>query len=285
MKSKVIFIGAGPGDPDLITVKGRKVIEKADVIIYAGSLVNKDVLAPRKEECDVHNSAYLNLEETIDIMKKAIDEDKLVARVHTGDPAIYGAIGEQIRELKKLNIEYEIIDHESKGILGIFSKEAKIKVRFKDTIENNVRYGKADATDEEVEAALEFANCYSFINKLPMGKNTLLTEGATNISLGQRQLITIARAVLANPKILILDEATSSVDTRTEKNIQDAMVKLMKDRTSIIIAHRLSTIKDADLIVVLDKGMVIEMGNHAELIEQKGQYYKLYQTQFKGMET
>jgi ATP-binding cassette subfamily B protein len=158
-------------------------------------------------------------------------------------------------------------------------------VLFKDTIENNVRYGKLDATDEEIDAALEFANCYSFINKLPLGKQTLLTEGATNISLGQRQLITIARAVLANPKILILDEATSSVDTRTEKNIQDAMVRLMKDRTSIIIAHRLSTIKDADLIVVLDKGMVIEMGNHNELISKKGKYYNLYQTQFKGIET
>ena len=116
MTAKVIFIGAGPGDPDLITVKGRKVIEKADVIIYAGSLVNKDVLAPRKEDCDVHNSAYLNLEETIDIMAKAIEENKLVARVHTGDPAIYGAIGEQIRELKKLNIEYEIIP----GVSSLF---------------------------------------------------------------------------------------------------------------------------------------------------------------------
>ena len=116
MIGKVIFIGAGPGDPDLITVKGRKVIEKADVIIYAGSLVNKEVLSPSKKECEIHNSAYLNLEETIDIMAKAINEDKLVARVHTGDPAIYGAIGEQIRELKKLNIEYEIIP----GVSSLF---------------------------------------------------------------------------------------------------------------------------------------------------------------------
>lgn len=158
-------------------------------------------------------------------------------------------------------------------------------VLFKDTIENNVRYGKTNATDEEVMAALHFANCDTFIDKLPRGKDTLLTEGATNISLGQRQLITIARAVLANPKILILDEATSSVDTRTEKNIQDAMVKLMSDRTSIIIAHRLSTIKDADLILVLDKGMIVEMGNHHELLKQQGRYYNLYQTQFKGIET
>ena len=177
----------------------------------------------------------------------------------------------------------DIFDISKEDLRNLISIVLQDPVLFKDTIENNVRYGKLDATDEEIDAALEFANCYSFINKLPLGKQTLLTEGATNISLGQRQLITIARAVLANPKILILDEATSSVDTRTEKNIQDAMVRLMKDRTSIIIAHRLSTIKDADLIVVLDKGMVIEMGNHNELISKKGQYYNLYQTQFKGI--
>ncbi len=116
MIGKVIFIGAGPGDPELITVKGRNVIEKADVIIYAGSLVNKEVLSPSKKDCEIHNSAYLNLEETIDIMKKANRENKLVARVHTGDPSIYGAIGEQIRELKKLNIEYEIIP----GVSSLF---------------------------------------------------------------------------------------------------------------------------------------------------------------------
>lgn len=116
MTGKVIFIGAGPGDPDLITVKGRNVIEKADVIIYAGSLVNKEVLNPRKAECEVHNSAYLNLEETTEIIKKAMDKDQLVARVHTGDPAIYGAIGEQIRELKKNDISYEIIP----GVSSLF---------------------------------------------------------------------------------------------------------------------------------------------------------------------
>ena len=120
---------------------------------------------------------------------------------------------------------------------------------------------------------------------MPEGKKTILTEGAANISQGQRQLLTIARAVIANPKILILDEATSSVDTRTEKKIQDAMVKLMENRTSIIIAHRLSTIQDADLIVVLDQGRVVEMGNHEELIALGGKYNTLYQTQFKGLET
>lgn len=158
-------------------------------------------------------------------------------------------------------------------------------VLFGDTIENNIRYGRSDATDEEIDQALEFANCMEFVKHLPEGKKTILTEGATNISQGQRQLLTIARAVIANPKILILDEATSSVDTRTEKHIQDAMAKLMADRTSIIIAHRLSTIQDADLIVVLDGGVVVEMGNHEELIAIDGVYNRLYQTQFKGLET
>ena len=116
MSGKVIFIGAGPGDPELITVKGINVIKKADVIIYAGSLVNKEVLNPKKDECSVYNSAYLNLDETIDIIKEAVGKDKLVARVHTGDPSIYGAIGEQIRELEKNSIEYEIIP----GVSSLF---------------------------------------------------------------------------------------------------------------------------------------------------------------------
>ena len=177
---------------------------------------------------------------------------------------------------------HNIFDISKKDLRAAISIVLQDPVLFSDTIENNVRYGRSDATDEEVDQALEFANCTSFVSKLENGKKTILTEGATNISQGQRQLLTIARAVLANPKILILDEATSSVDTRTEKHIQDAMVNLMKDRTSLIIAHRLSTIQDADLIVVIDGGVVIEMGNHDELIEAKGKYYDLYMTQFAG---
>lgn len=158
-------------------------------------------------------------------------------------------------------------------------------VLFEDTIENNVKYGKENATDEEFNRAIEMANCAKFIRRLPEQEKTMLTEGGANLSQGQRQLLTIARAVLADPKILILDEATSSVDTRTEKKIQDAMVKLMANRTSIIIAHRLSTIQDADLIVVLDQGVVVEMGNHQELLAKKGVYNRLYQTQFSGLDT
>ncbi len=155
-------------------------------------------------------------------------------------------------------------------------------VLFQDTIHNNIAYGKQDATQEEIEAAAAMANADAFISRLPQGYDTMLAESGSNLSQGQRQLLSIARAVLADPKILILDEATSSVDTRTEMHIQKAMIALMKGRTSLIIAHRLSTIRDADKIVVVDNGRICEAGNHEELLAQKGQYYKLYQNQFAG---
>ena len=158
-------------------------------------------------------------------------------------------------------------------------------VLFSGTIADNIRYGRADATDEEVKAAADKAYAAEFIERLPDKYDSKLTEGGSNLSQGQRQLLSIARAVLADPKILILDEATSSVDTRTEMHIQSAMVALMKNRTSLIIAHRLSTIRDADKIVVIDQGRVTEAGSHEELIAQHGRYYDLYQTQFAGNKT
>ena len=158
-------------------------------------------------------------------------------------------------------------------------------VLFHDTIGNNIKYGRLDATDDEVKAAAETAEAREFIERLPEGYNTVLSEGGSNLSQGQRQLLSIARAVLADPKILILDEATSSVDTRTEMHIQQAMVALMKNRTSLIIAHRLSTIRDADMIIVMKDGQVMESGNHDQLLEKKGVYYGLYQNQFVGIET
>lgn len=158
-------------------------------------------------------------------------------------------------------------------------------VLFSDTIANNIKYSDMNADDEQIKAAAKMSNSSYFIDRLPERYNTYLKQAGANISQGQRQLLAIARAVLADPKILILDEATSSVDTRTEKNIQDAMVKLMKKRTSLIIAHRLSTIQDADKIVVMDKGRVVEIGNHEELLAQKGRYYELYTTQFAGNQT
>lgn len=155
-------------------------------------------------------------------------------------------------------------------------------VLFADTIENNLKYSNEAADDEQMVEAAKISNCDSMIRRMPEKYKSRLTAQGQNISQGQRQLLSIARAFLAHPKILILDEATSSVDTRTERKIQDAMVKLMHNRTSLIIAHRLSTIQDADCIVVMDAGRIVEMGNHDELLAKQGKYYELYMTQFAG---
>jgi ATP-binding cassette subfamily B protein len=148
------------------------------------------------------------------------------------------------------------------------------------SIADNIRYGKLDATDEEVRQAARVAQADHFISTLPDGYNLKLNEEVSNVSQGQKQLLTIARAVLHDPKILILDEATSSVDTRTELLIQKAMDNLMVGRTSFIIAHRLSTIRNADLILVMDKGDIVEQGTHDELLAKGGHYAALYNSQF-----
>ena len=156
---------------------------------------------------------------------------------------------------------------------------------FKGTIMENIRYGRLDATDEEVIAAAKAANADHFIRTLPGGYQMELNEDASNVSQGQKQLLTIARTILADNRILILDEATSSVDTRTEQRIQTAMDRLMEGRTSFVIAHRLSTIKDADLILVMKDGDIIEQGNHEELLSKKGFYADLYNSQFENKAT
>ena len=158
-------------------------------------------------------------------------------------------------------------------------------VLFSDTIRANIKYGRLEASDEEMRAAAALAKADTFIERLPDGYDTMLAESGSNLSQGQRQLLSIARAVLADPKILILDEATSSVDTRTEMHIQQAMVALMENRTSLIIAHRLSTIRDADKIVVIKDGRVAEAGSHEELLALGGEYHKLYSNQFAGIAT
>jgi len=158
-------------------------------------------------------------------------------------------------------------------------------VLFSDTIRQNIRYGNAEADEESIRRAAAFAKADVFIDRLPEGYDTVLAESGSDLSQGQRQLLAIARAVLADPKILILDEATSSVDTRTEMHIQQAMVALMKNRTSLIIAHRLSTIRDADVIVVIKDGRVAEAGNHEELLARGGEYHTLYSNQFAGIAT
>lgn len=156
-------------------------------------------------------------------------------------------------------------------------------VLFSDTIKANIKYGKLTASDEEMKNAAAASNADTFIERLPDGYDSQLTESGSNLSQGQRQLLSISRAVLADPKILILDEATSSVDTRTEMHIQEAMVSLMKNRTSLIIAHRLSTIRDADMIVVVKNGVIAESGTHDELLALGGEYSKLYSSQFAGI--
>ena len=152
---------------------------------------------------------------------------------------------------------------------------------FTGTIMDNIRYGKLDASNDECVAAAKLANAHDFITRLPDGYNTMLTGDGSNLSQGQKQLLSIARAAVANPPVLILDEATSSIDTRTEYLVQKGMDALMQGRTVFVIAHRLSTIQNSDAIMVLDHGRIIERGNHEQLIAQKGVYYQLYTGAFE----
>lgn len=158
-------------------------------------------------------------------------------------------------------------------------------VLFTDTVRRNLTYANEDCSQAQLDEAVHMSRCDEMIRALPDGYETILTGAGANVSQGQRQLLAIARAFVADPKILILDEATSNVDTRTEKAIQDAMQRIMKNRTSIVIAHRLSTIRDADVIIVMDEGRIVERGSHEELLRQQGKYYELYMTQYAGFET
>ena len=169
--------------------------------------------------------------------------------------------------------------HSLRRMLGIVLQDSFL---FSDTVMQNIRYGRLDASDDEVIGAAKLANADVFIRHLPQGYQTMLSERGSNLSQGQRQMISIARAILADPRILILDEATSSVDTRTEIHIQEAMLRLMEGRTSFVIAHRLSTIREADEILVIDQGKIIERGSHKDLLAQKGFYQRLYASQFRG---
>jgi ATP-binding cassette, subfamily B, multidrug efflux pump len=176
--------------------------------------------------------------------------------------------GKDIRKIAKADL---------RRTLGIVLQETFL---FSGTVKENILYGRLNATDEEIVAASKLANAHQFIHRMPQGYNTDISENGANLSEGQRQLIAIARAILSNPSILILDEATSSVDTRTEIQIQEGMLKLMEGRTSFVIAHRLSTIKNADAILVMKDGGIIERGTHRELLEAKGFYHELYHSQF-----
>jgi len=179
--------------------------------------------------------------------------------------------GHDIREISKDDLRQK---------LGIVLQDTFL---FADTVMENIRYGRLDATDEECIEAAKLADADHFIRQLPLGYQTKLSERASNLSQGQRQLMSIARAVLSDPNILILDEATSSVDTRTEARIQKALLRLMEGRTSFVIAHRLSTIRDADKVIVIKDGAIVEQGTHQQLLEAKGFFHHLYMSQFKGL--
>jgi ATP-binding cassette subfamily B multidrug efflux pump len=178
--------------------------------------------------------------------------------------------GKDINDIRKADLRQE---------LGLVLQDNYL---FSDSVMENIRFGKLDATDEEVIDAAKMADADLFIRQLPQGYQTILSERASNLSLGQRQLLAIARAILADPAILILDEATSSVDTRTEARIQKALLRLMEGRTSFVIAHRLSTIRDANHVLVINDGEIVEQGTHRELLEKQGFYHHLYLAQFKG---
>ena len=194
----------------------------------------------------------------------------LLTRFYDIDDGSITIDGHEIREVQKASLRRR---------LGIVLQDTYL---FSDSVKENIRYGQLDATDEEVVAAAKLANADQFIHRLPHGYDTELSERGSNVSQGQRQLLAIARAVLADPDILILDEATSSVDTRTEMRIQEAMLRLMEGRTSFVIAHRLSTIRDADAILVINDGEIIERGTHEHLLALGGFYHNLYVSQFKG---
>ncbi|CDD63587.1 aBC transporter ATP-binding protein [Firmicutes bacterium CAG:882] len=195
---------------------------------------------------------------------------KLLMRFYDVNSGCIKVDGENVKDFERRNL---------REAFGMVLQDTWL---FKGTIMENIRYGRLDATDEEVIAAAKAANADHFIRTLPGGYDMELNEEASNVSQGQKQLLTIARAILADNRIMILDEATSSVDTRTEQHIQDAMANLMKGRTSFVIAHRLSTIRDADVILVMKDGDIIEQGNHKGLLERNGFYAQLYNSQFEG---
>ncbi len=194
----------------------------------------------------------------------------LLTRFYDIDAGRIAIDGHDIRRVRKDDLRRQ---------LGIVLQDTFL---FTDTVMENIRYGRLGATDEEVMAAAKLANADQFIHRLPQGYHTPLSERGSNLSQGQRQLLAIARAILADPRILILDEATSSVDTRTEQHIQEAMLRLMAGRTSFVIAHRLSTIRNADQILVINHGEIVERGTHAELLAQRGFYHHLYTSQFRA---
>ena len=196
---------------------------------------------------------------------------KLLMRFYDVNSGSFSVDGHNVKDLERGDL---------RKMFGMVLQDTWL---FSGSVEDNIKYGNPDATDSEVIEAAKAAHVHHFIKTLPKGYKSDLNEETSNVSAGQKQLLTIARVILADPKILILDEATSSIDTRTEQQIQSAMDNLMKGRTSFIIAHRLSTIKNADLILVMNHGDIVEQGTHEELLAQNGFYAGLYNSQFEEL--
>ena len=219
----------------------------------------------------------------IDVYAKPGQKIAFVGATGAGKTTITNLIN-RFYDIKEGNIYYDGIDifkinkNDLRRSFGMVLQDVNL---FTGTIMDNIRYGRENATDEEVIAAAKLANAHNFIMHLPDGYKTILTDNGDNLSQGQRQLLSIARCALSNPPVMILDEATSSIDTRTEKEVQDGMDKLMEGRTVFVIAHRLSTIRNAKAIIVLENGRIIERGNHEDLLKEKGKYYELYTGAFE----
>jgi ATP-binding cassette subfamily B protein len=251
-----------PSAQDMTTVEGHVTMDHVDFSYVPGVPILHDVSLQAKpgQKIGLVGPTGAGKSTIINVITRYYDIQ--AGDIKLDDSSIYDVQTESLRKL-----------------VGMVLQEPYL---FSDTVMANIRYARLDATDEECVEAAKAASAHGFVTRLPDGYDTVLSGGGSNLSQGQRQLITIARIVLADRPVLILDEATSSVDTRTEKALQEALTTMMKGRTSFVIAHRLSTIRDSDVIVAIDAGRVVDVGSHDELMKAKGFYYKLYMSQFRG---
>ena len=251
--------------PDAVPLETVDGAVEFDDVVFG---YNPDVPILRDVTLDVESGKMIALVGPTGAGKTTIIN--LLSRFYDIDSGAIKLDGHDLRHINKYDL---------RRLLGIVLQDTFL---FADTVMENIRYGRLNATDEEVMSAAKLANAHHFISRLPNGYHEMLSERAGNLSQGQRQLLAIARVILADPAILILDEATSSVDTRTEIQVQEAITRLMEGRTSFVIAHRLSTIRKADMILFIRDGQIAERGTHEELLEQRGHYYALYMSQFRA---